>query len=177
MWQVAPIAILLVVQIWRQIQSGLIGRMWFMDIALLAGWVLGWLLVEAEGLFYVYVTNPHELNSQRVQAEIAKKNWRGAWDLLESTKHEHKKLPIRNILTVFVITGLGIWVVTSSGSFLASGLVLGFLVRLLSEILTDSDYKSWYWIFARDFSKTEHQGLLAAWIIGLIWIWFTLLRG
>lgn len=147
------------------------------DLNLVIGWVIGWLLAEADHLVYATMCNPQELTCQRVRAEMDKKNWRNAWKMLEETKFERNKLPIRNILTLISMTGVGIWVVSSSGSLLASGLVFGFCVRLFSELIFDTDYKKWYWIFAREFSLPEHKGFLGAITFGIILQWWYLIRG
>ena len=97
--------------------------------------------------------------------------------MLSDTKSERTKLPLRNMLTAFVLTGVGVWVITSSASLLAAGLCLGFSVRLFSEVISDADYNKWYWIFARKFNDTEHKGLMMAWGIILLWLWWIVVRG
>jgi hypothetical protein len=177
LWRVVPIGTILAVKVAEQLKGQILLKASLLDLSLLAGWILGWLLAEADHVLYATMCNPQELTCQRVRAEMGKKDWRRAWQLLQETKFERTKLPVRNVLTGFVMTGLGIWVVTSSGSLLAAGLVFGFGIRLFSELLTDTDYKKWYWVFAREFSESEHKGVLMAWAGGLIWQWFTLLRG
>lgn len=177
LWRVLPIGTVLVVRLIEQVRGGFLWNALLIDLSLVVGWVGGWFLAEADHLLYATMCNPHELTCQRVKQEIERKDWRRMWGILEETKGERTKLPIRNILTAFVMVGLGIWVVTSSGSPLAAGLVFGFGVRLFSDILSAADYKKWYWIFAREFSQTEHQGLMMAWAGGLIWQWLVLLRG
>ncbi len=177
LWRVVPIVFVLIAKIWRQWQSEVIGRTWWLDVSLLVGWVLGWALAEADHLIYATMCNPQELTCQRVKAEIDKRQWGKAWQMLQETKLERTRLPVRNILTGFVMTGVGIWIVTSSGSLLASGIVFGFGIRLFSEILFDADYKKWYWVFAREFTDTEHRSLMAAWAAGLAWQWLALMRG
>jgi hypothetical protein len=177
MWRVIPILTVLVARVIQQVRGDILLRALWVDISLLAGWLIGWILAEADHLMYATVCNPQELTCQRVKSEIEKRDWKKMWKLLQETKSERTKLPVRNVLTGFVITGLGLWVVTSSGSPLAAGVVFGFGVRLFSEILADADYKKWYWVFARDFGQSEHRGLLMAWAAGLIWQWLILLRG
>lgn len=151
--------------------------MWWLDLNLIAGWIIGWFLAEADHFVYATMCNPQELTCQRVRAEMDKKNWKNAWRMLQDTKFERNKLPIRNVLTLISMTGVGIWVVSSSGSLLASGLVFGFCIRLFSELVTDTGFKKWYWIFAREFSLSEHRGFLGAIALGIIWQWWYLIRG
>lgn len=177
LWRVLPIALLMGFRIFKHFQSGYLGALWSSDLLLVIGWVIGWLLAEADHLFYATMCNPQELTCQRVRSEIGAKNWRNAWGILKQTEAERTKLPIRNILTAFVMTGVGLWLALSGASTLASGTALGFSVRLFSEILNDRDYHNWYWLFARKFEEAEHKGLLAAWSVALIWQWTTLARG
>ncbi len=132
------------------------------NLWLVAGGVVGGALAEADHLFYIAVCNPQELTCQRVRQELGARNWRSAWDLLRRTAGERTKLPIHNILTGLVVAVLGLWVVSSAGSLLASGVVVGLGVRLFTEFLS-GDKKNWFWVFAREFSVGEIR------VIGGIW--------
>ena len=167
-WRVvAPVLIIVLIRLIRQI--GLIGdwRMWAGNLVLVAGRVIGWLLVEGDHLLYALACDPANPTCSMVKTYLQKRQWKAAWEALEKTKAERTKLPIKNMLTALVVAGVGIWVVTSSGSFLGAGVVLGLGVRLLWEMLTDEDYRKWYWVFARPFSEIEHRGLVAALIVAM----------
>ena len=141
------------------------------------GWGLGYFLAEADHVFYATMCDPQDETCRLVKEEWERKNWRNAWGILERTKGERKRLPIRNMLTIFILLGVGIWVVSSSGSMLASGMVMGLLVRLFSEAVRDAEYKKWYWVFARDFTPMEHRGFLTAWGLVLLFSLVLLMRG
>lgn len=173
-WRVLPILVLIIVRVIRAIAGKYIGQIWFSEATLMAGWIIGWLVVDAEGIFYAAITNPQETVSQSVMTELRARNFRKAWKLSMETSGERTKLPIRNILTAFAMTGVGIWVVSSSPSFLAAGLVFGFSVRLFSEMLTSGNFQSWYWVINREFTKSEHYGLMLAWVLILFWQWSVL---
>jgi hypothetical protein len=177
LWGILPILSLVGIRVYEHYASKILVRVWPEDLLLVLGWVVGWLLADADYLFYALVTNPQEMTSQRIRQELKNRSWGRAWEMISETKKELTKLPIRNILTAFVMTGVGVWVVSSSSSLIAAGLCLGFCVRLFSEMLTDVNYKRWYWLFARDFLESEHRGLLLAWGIVLIWQWSVLIRG
>ena len=138
---------------------------WVGSALLALGWILGNLLAELDHVSYVIVCNPQELTCQRVRHEILEtKNWRNAWGILQSTKGERTRLPIRNILTALIVAVLGMWVVSSVGSMLASGVVVGLGVRLFTEFLSSAeDKKNWFWVFAREFSIGEVR------VIGGVW--------
>jgi len=174
---VVPILGLELIRFWQQASAGYLKQVWWLDLLLLVGWIIGWFLAEADDVFYALVCNPQELTCQRVKGEFNKKNWSGAWRLLRQTREERNKLPIRNILTAFVMTGVGLWLVSSGSSLLAAGTCLGFSVKLYWEAVTDKNFKKWYWLFARDFTEAEHRGVMIAWGVVLIWQYLVLVRG
>ncbi len=135
---------------------------WVGSALLTVGWIIGMALAEADHLFYVAVCNPQELTCQRVRSEIEKREWRNVWGILKSTTAERTRLPVHNILTAMVVAVLGVWVVSSAGSMLASGVVVGLGVRLFTEFLA-GDKKNWFWVFAREFSIGEVR------VVGGIW--------
>ena len=137
------------------------------NVWLVLGWVIGYLLTEIDDLFYAYICNPEDEVCQRVKTHIAAADWRRARELLVTTRGERQNLPIHNILTGLVVAAMGVWVVSSSGSLIASGAVLGLTTRLWIGALTEKNFQKWYWMFAREFSKQEHRGILGVW--GVLW--------
>jgi len=136
---------------------------WVGSALLALGWILGNLLAELDHVSYVIVCNPQELTCQRVRHEILEtRNLRNAWGILQSTKGERTRLPIHNILTAVVVAVLGLWVVSSVGSVLASGVVVGLGVRLFSEFLS-GPRENWFWLFAREFGMGEIR------VVGGVW--------
>jgi hypothetical protein len=126
---------------------------WLGNLLLVGGWVLGYLLVEADHWFYVAVCSPQELSCQRIKHELALKNWSNARAMLQQTASERSRLPIHNILTGFIISVMGIWLAMSGGNLLAVGVITGLAVRLFTEFLADANYGRWYWIFARELGR------------------------
>ena len=154
----------LVIRLVREYLVVGLGRINYLGNILLAvGWVIGYFLAELDHIFYAYACNPQELSCQRVRSEMEKRNWRNAWGILKETAGERTRLPVSNILTGFVVAIVGIWVVTSSGSMLASGVVLGLGVRLLVAFWRSADYSKWYWLFARQFEQREHRLIRWVW--------------
>jgi len=148
---------------------------WVGNGMLVLGWVIGYMLTEIDDLFYAYICNPEDGTCQRVKTHIAAADWRRARDVLVATRGERQNLPIHNILTGLVVAAVGVWVVTSSGSLIASGAVLGLTTRLFIGALMEKNYQKWYWMFAREFTATEHKTVMAVWglllglqIVGLI---------
>lgn len=139
----------------------------WVNFQLILGWVLGWILADLDHVFYALTCNPKEETCQRVRREIELRRWNGAWRILISTVNDREKLPIRNVVTMFVIGIMGIWVSTSTISALALGLVFGLGVRILIDMWQTKKYQKWYWVFKREFSFGEHRilSLLATGIV------------
>lgn len=144
---------------------------------LVGGWILGYVLAEADDWFYVAVCNPQELSCQRIRHEVSVRNWRNAWGLLKSTTGERQKLPIHNVVTAAVVTAAGVWLVTSGGNTLAQGLVIGLEIRLFLDLMSDANFGRWYWVFSRQFSPTENKTIKILWGILLSIQLLFLVRG
>ena len=177
MWQLIVGGIILVGRIIGQYNSVdwlsiVVDKLFFV-----VGWGIGYLLAEADDMFYATVCSPQELTCQRVKSEMTQRNWKNAWGILKSTKGERTKLPIKNMLTAYVIAIVGVWVATSSRSVLAGGIVLSLGVRLFIDAIKERDFTKWYWVFARPFSMKEHRILMGVWGLLLAVQFFVLLRG
>ena len=99
------------------------------------GGVLGSIIPELDQLLYIFLINPQELSSQRVIYLIKNRNFAGALRLIIETKSERHNL-IFHSDTFLVVSGiLFIWILSSSGSILGSGIVLGLLTHLLIDRL------------------------------------------
>ncbi|OGC92449.1 hypothetical protein A3D85_00735 [Candidatus Amesbacteria bacterium RIFCSPHIGHO2_02_FULL_47_9] len=148
---------------------------WAGNGLLLLGWVIGYFLPDIDDLFYVYISDPGDKIGNQAKTLLAGGDVRRAWDLLVATRGERKNLPVHNILTGLAVAVAGVWVVSSSGSPLAMGAVLGVTTRMFIGAVIEKNYMRWYWIFAREFSRREHQVVMAVWgvllgvqIIGLV---------
>ena len=139
---------------------------WVLGLAnlwLLVGWVIGYWLTEIDDIFYVYISDPMDGTGQKVKALLRVGDLRRARELLVMTRSERQKLPVHNTLTGLVVAVLGIWVITSSGSILASGVALGLTTRLFIGLLLEKDFNKWYWVFAKKFTDKENRIVLMVW--------------
>lgn len=142
---------------------------WWTDLLLVVGWLVGWGLAELDHLFYALVCDPKEVSCQRVKREIYLRRWKSAWGILESTRGERQRLPVRNVLTVAVLAVTGIWMATSSASYMGLGAVLGLSGRLFMEAMAEKNYQKWYWVFKREFSLNQHRVFMGGWLLTLIY--------
>ena len=102
---------------------------------LLLGVFIGSILPELDSLVYVFFINPQELTSQRVIYLLKKGSFLSAARLLVETRFERGSLVFHS--NTFLITALmlGIWLMTSSASYLGKGIVLGIIVHLVVDRL------------------------------------------
>lgn len=153
--QIIILAVVVGIRLW-------VRQDWVGNLVLMTGWVIGYALSEVDQLFYVAMCNPQELTCQRIRSEVSHHNFKNAWGLLNETRFERNRLPIHNVLTGVVVAVMGVWIVGSAGSLLASGVVVGLGTKLFVEFLF-GDKKNWFWIFTREFSIGEIR------VIGGIW--------
>lgn len=107
---------------------------------LLLGVFIGSILPELDSLVYVFFVNPQELTSQRVIYLLKKGSFLSAARLLFETSAERGSLVFHS--NTFLITALilGIWLMTSSASFLGKGIALGMIVHLVVDRLLSRLY-------------------------------------
>ena len=152
LWQVAPIGVVVGIGVVTDFLAlGITGVKWLNYVWVTLGWVAGWWLVEADK----YVVRVKGM--EKYMAE-----WSRA---------------IRNVLTALVLAVVGLWVTSSSSSLLAAGLVFGLAVRLFSEFIYTNDWRSWYWVVAREISDREHKVFMVIFGIILLLDWLLLVRG
>ncbi|MEK7504045.1 MAG: hypothetical protein AAB550_00885 [Patescibacteria group bacterium] len=97
------------------------------DVWLGVGWIIGYFLSDFDHLYYIYVTNPHELTSQRIIQKFS-------WGLFQESKSERTNLILHNPTVLFILGIFGLWTVTSSGSLLAIGAILSLNLCLSWEM-------------------------------------------
>lgn len=99
------------------------------------GGILGSIIPELDQLLYIFFINPQELSSQRVIYLFKNKNFLGAVKLLFETKSERHNLVFHSNIFLAVSGILFVWILTSSGSVLGFGIVLGLSLDLLLDRL------------------------------------------
>jgi len=115
-------------------------KKWFTDPRYLFFWLgglLGTLLPDLDHLIYVYLIHPQELTSQRVTRFIEQRQIKETAEILYRTKNERSKLIFHTIWFQLLFLIFSLFVVTSSGSLIGTGLVLSFLLHLVIDQLVD----------------------------------------
>lgn len=97
------------------------------DVWLGVGWIIGYFLADFDHLYYIYVTNPHELTSQRLIQKFD-------WGLFQESKPERTNLILHNPTVLIILGIVGLWTVTSSGSLLAIGAIISLNICLVWDL-------------------------------------------
>jgi len=126
------------------------------------GGLLGLAFVYVDRLLHVYMTRPQEQLSLYVKHFIQQKNYRQALQLLAQRGDEQRFLMIRSVIFMIAFAPLAFYVITSTGSLIAVGMIMGIGLYLLYELLSHlkdlEKLKLWlFWPIKRAVTDTETQ--------------------
>lgn len=124
----------------------------------LAG-VLGTVLPDIDHFIYIYFLRPYEYNSQRAGYMLGKKDVAGTLRFLAETRYERTKIIFHTATFQIIFVVLSFWVITSSGSIFGRGLVLAFLLHMLTDQIVDfmetGSLSTWFRDFPLQFDETR----------------------
>ena len=149
-------------------------RKWFSPeyLVLWLGGVIGTLLPDIDHLIYAYILKPKEADSMKASTLISQKEYTKSWDLLVETQGNKSDLLFHSAFFQLLFILIAFLIVTSSGSLLAKGLVLAFLLHLLIDQVTDLAEKKnidrWFEGFPIVLSGIQKRWYLAGNIIILV---------
>lgn len=154
---------------------------WRLDWQVLGMWlggVLGVMMDYADRLVYVYFTHPEEPLSVAVKRWLQKGQYKLVLIAFKHRGQEQKHLAIHSFLFLLIWVPISLYVITSSGSVLASGLVLGLGLKLLYDILLDfqrqEELKNWlFWQIRRPITDSELKavvGMFAGAFMIMTWL-------
>lgn len=101
------------------------------------GGVVGTLLPDVDYLVYVYFLRPERQTSQDAVGLIAQKEVVKTWELLSRSKDNKADLIFHTAFFQLIFAVFTFWIVSSTGSPFALGIVLAFALHLLIDQLTD----------------------------------------
>lgn len=120
---------------------------------LLLGGVAGTILFDLDHLIFAFFVKPQEITSLRVKKYLEEKRIKELISLLLDTLHERKALVFHSVVFQMVLLVLVFFVLTSSNSFLGTGMVMGLMLRSLvlqaRSLLKGEDISSWFWQFRK----------------------------
>jgi hypothetical protein len=146
---------------------------WQLDWSVLWWWLgggVGLLFSWADRLAHVYFTRPFEQLSLQVKSLVAAKRYREAVVLLDHRKHEQRHLTVRSALFLAVWVAAALFVITSTGSIFAVGMVMAIGLSVLVDMIMDfkdlAKLKWWlFWQIKRTFSDKETKGFVAGYAV------------
>lgn len=97
------------------------------------GGLIGIFLPEVDHLIYAYFLRPHEYDSQRMQRMVQQGQVIQSVQMGSETRTEHQSLVFHTIYFQVIFALFSLFVVTSTGSLLGRGIVLGFLINLVVD--------------------------------------------
>lgn len=117
-------------------------------IPLWIGGLIGIFLPEIDHLIYAYFLRPHEYDSQRIQRMMSQGQVAQSVQMGTETRSNKNNLIFHNLTFHFIFSLFALFVISSTGSLLGRGLVLGFLVNLLVDQYFDyrqfGDLNNWF---------------------------------
>jgi hypothetical protein len=99
--------------------------------------VVGTFLPDIDHLVYVFFLSPQELTSQRVNFLLERREVKRTVELLYETRNERKNLVFHSIVFQLIFLALTFFIMTSSTSIFAKGLVLSFALHLSVDQMID----------------------------------------
>lgn len=145
---------------------------WSLGFRLLGLWVgavLGWLFPYFERLLYVYYVRPHEQLSVQVKHLLASRRIVEVFRLV-ALRGQEQRLIGRSVVFLLLWVPLSLFVVTSTNSFVATGMVLGLGLQLVLWMLTiRGDWErlthGLFWPVQREVGVTEMVWVVRGFIV------------
>lgn len=137
---------------------------------------IGWLVAWADKIAFVYILHPEAQVSQYFQYQVKQKNWKGAWESLKTRGKEMNKLTTRSVLFQLTWVVLGVFAITSVGSWFGRALVMAVGARILyeewQEYFKDKNLlkQRLFWQIKREITATELKIYLITMTIIFAWL-------
>lgn len=141
------------------------------------GMIIGVFLPDLDYFIYVYFQNPQAEFSKEITAKIGSHHFKSALQTLKSHLAQMEKLSFRNVLTQSIFLIFAVYVLTSSGSLVGSGMTLAVFIGLLWEqwrfYQKNGHLNFWFWPLKTIPSKNFQTGYLV--FMTLTLVFFTVL--
>ena len=132
-------------------------------ICLWLGGLVGAFLLDIDHLIYFFVTNPHELTSQRVRRLFEQRRFKEGLFLMADTVLERPRLSLHNALFQVILCVLALFVLTSTNNLFGAGLVMSLALHLLKDEFQDlkkdaNHLRNWlFWQFKFEVSLQNQK--------------------
>ncbi|MBU2051851.1 hypothetical protein KKH13_01440 [Patescibacteria group bacterium] len=102
-------------------------------ISVILGTIIGWFIPWLDRIAYIYILHPETQVAQYIKYQIAAKQWRRAWDSLQSRSREFDQLTTRGVLFQLAWVVLAFFAITSAAGWFGKTLVMAVGLRILVE--------------------------------------------
>ena len=120
----------------------------FSFVSLWLGGLAGIIMADLDQLIYVYFLHPEDPISIQARGYISRRKIISAWTSLVATKRERKNLIFHTAHFYLFFLALTFFILTSTASLFGHGLVIGFILHLLTDQIRDFREKgnldSWF---------------------------------
>ncbi|MDP3955281.1 MAG: hypothetical protein Q8Q15_02875 [bacterium] len=120
-------------------------------IFFLLGLILGNFILDLDQFIYCYFQAPHEFSSQRLKRFLSLNRFRESLIYTFQTAHERQRTVFHSAFFQVVFLIAVLFVLTSSGSLLGKGLVMGLFLQMLvvqgRELRVEGKMDRWFWNF------------------------------
>jgi len=145
-------------------------------INIILGAIIGWLIPWLDKIVYIYILHPEVQAAQYVKYQISQKQFKAAWQSLNTRAKEFDKLTTRSLLFQLAWVVLAFFAVTSSAGWFGKTLVLTIGGRLLFE-----QWQDWvkdraglkqklFWQVKREWGDGEVKIYLIGMTVAFVWL-------
>lgn len=99
----------------------------------LIGAGLGTFILDLDHLLYAFFHKPHEPSSHKIRVLFRRRDWQGLLRVLQECHEEHRELFFHQAVFQVIFLIFSFFMVTSTASFLAKGLVMAANLHLLKD--------------------------------------------
>jgi hypothetical protein len=133
------------------------------------GGLVGTILPDVDHFIYIFFLRPYEYTSQRASYMLGKKDVLGTLRFLAETRYERTKIIFHTATFQIIFVVLAFWVITSSGSMFGRGLVLAFLLHMLTDQIVDIMETGGLSMWFKDFPlEIDQEKVKTYWVIQVL---------
>lgn len=147
-------------------------------IFFLIGIILGTFILDLDHLIFAFYQKPEESSSQRIREALGRRNWRELLRVLEEVHQEHTELVFHQAIFQVIFLVFSFFIVTSTLSLLAKGIVMAANLHLLKDEWQDQKRDAHHlnkWLFwqvgQRVDLQTQQLYLIGVSVVFLVLNW------
>lgn len=101
------------------------------------GALIGTFILDLDHLIYAFFYKPHEPSSHKIRVLFLRRDWQGVLRVLEECHQEHTELFFHQAVFQVIFLLFSFFIITSTPSFLAKGIVMAANLHLLKDFWAD----------------------------------------